>query len=394
MTRPVLVLDGNTIKLRLQAERVASKTPVHVDWVRFTVLRRHCATADVSRLFPLVDDLDTWERVCEFERELKRLPDCDTDAAMQAQDLAKEVADALGSDFTVAREPRKGHDFYRFRWSVERNGVEVGWVGFQASSDSPRQQAQARTLHCNLFGAACTFAATGWNRRIADIVDARNGDLTRADLALDFFDGFSGGIERIRADYDAGQMNVCGKLPKCNYLGDWSDHSKGGRSFYWGSKQAGKQSNAYEKGDQLFGVGTGSKWLRIELRYGNKLRELPTDMLRDPASFFAGASDWHAAILREADAIPVMPVPVKAKPRLALQTVEAEATRMFRWACNVAGPSIATLFHAGGDELLLSVLGTTKRPGRLGRFSLDEIREALARINPISTAEGIGPAFA
>lgn len=63
-------------------------------------------------------------------------------------------------------------------------------------------------------------------------------------------------------------------------IGDWSANPQDGRSFYFGSKEAGKQTNAYEKGHQLFGFEAGSKWLRIELRYGNKLRVLPVDMVR------------------------------------------------------------------------------------------------------------------
>lgn len=394
MTRPsALVLDGNVIKVRLQAERIASRTPVHVDWLRFTVSRRHAPAPDLSDLFPNVSDFDTWERVRDLHRVLKQLPDCDTGAAMQARQLAHEVASALGSEFVVASDVRKGHDFYRFRFSIERNGAEVGWVGFQASSDSPRQQAQARTLHCNLYGAACTFGDHGWNLRLADLVEARNGDITRADLALDFFDGLPGGIERVKADFEAGLCDVGGKRPKPNMLGDWTASSQGARSFYFGSKEAGKQTNAYEKGDQLFGVDAGSKWLRVELRYGNKLRELPVDILRDPASFFAGASEWHAAILREADAV-VTPEPIKVKPRLALESLTAEVHRNVRWAIRTAGATGAWLFKHASVEQLASIFGTTKLPGRLARFSEREVAAALSNLNLIPTAEGFGPAFA
>ena len=44
MTRPAkstLVLDGNEIKVRLQAERIASESVVHIDWLRFTVQLRN-----------------------------------------------------------------------------------------------------------------------------------------------------------------------------------------------------------------------------------------------------------------------------------------------------------------------------------------------------------------
>jgi len=199
--------------------------------------------------------------------------------------LAEQACEALGPDFSVFPEVRKGHDFYRFRWSIVRNGQECGWVGYLASGDSPRQQAQGKTIHCNLYGAACTFALPGFNDRLAAIVESTNATLTRVDLALDFFDGFAGGMKRVEADYLAGLMNHGGKSPKCNMVGDWCNGRA--RSFYFGSKEAGKQTNVYEKGHQLFGPKDElprrpghvlQRWrecnrqLRIEPRQGGKKR--------------------------------------------------------------------------------------------------------------------------
>lgn len=395
MTRPAksaLVLDGNEVKLRLEAERAEAKTPVHVDWVRFTCLLRNAPAPSVDDLFPLTTSVwDPIHRQAELQKVLREIPDHDYTPSVQALDLAREVAQAMGDDFTVAPEVRKGHDFYRFRWSIVRNDQECGWVGYLSSGDSPRQQAQARTIHCNLFGAACTFARHGWNDRLASIVDSRDGDLTRCDLALDFFDGLPGGIESIRQDYMSGLCDVGGKRLKCNQVGDWCNGAE--RSFYFGSKEAGKQTNCYEKGDQLFGREASSDWLRIELRYGNKLRVLSSDMLRRPADFFAGASDWHAAILRKADAI-VTPEPVKCNGRLAAETVQAEVTRNVRWAIENAAPSIALAFQCLGDEFLEFVTNK-KLPGRLQRFSFSEIKEQFgAAFRRVSTVEGFSPAFA
>lgn len=401
MTRPSkssLVLDGSEVKVRLQAERAAAKTPVHVDWVRFTVLLRNAAAPSVEDLFPLAatahHQADAWDdarRQACFAAVLRAVPDGDYAASQQALDLAREVASALGDDFTVAPEMRKGHDFYRFRWSIERQGSECGWIGFLSSGESPRQQAQARTIHCNLYGMACTFAGSGWNHRIADIVDARGGDLTRCDLALDFFDGLPGGIDSIVVDYKAGLCDVGGKRLKSNMVGRWLEGCE--RSLYFGSKEAGKQTNCYEKGHQLFGVESGSEWLRIELRYGNKLRVLSSDMLRRPSDFFAGASDWHAAMLLKADAI-VTPEPVKCNGRLAAETVEAEVTRNLRWAFETAAPTIAAAFQNLGDEFL-ELVTNKKLPGRLQKFSASEIRQAFgAAFRRVTTVEGARPAFA
>lgn len=395
MTKPKrssLVLDGSEVKYRLEAERIEAKTAVHVDWVRFTVLLRNQPVVMVEPLgsMPYVSDRqepqylawvqkvrndwgDKLDRI-KLQKLFAAVPDCDFAPSVQAYELASEAAAAFGPDFVVNPEYKKGHDFYRFRWCIERNGVECGWVGFLASGDSPRQQAQAQTIHCNMFGTACTFAAAGWRDRVADMVEARDATLTRCDLALDFFDGYPGGLLTIVDDYNNGLANVGGKLLKCNFVGDWSAHSKGARSFYFGSRGAGKETNAYEKGDQLFGVDALSKWLRIELRYGNKLRVLPVEMLRNPAAFFAGASDWHASALALADGM-VTPEKVTCKGRLPLETVTAEVVRSLRWLRNTASASVALAFQLAQENEFLEVVTNRKLPGRLQKFTMSEIKQ-------------------
>lgn len=395
MTRCNLVLDGNEVKVRLQAERLESQTPVHVDWLRFTVARRNGPLPDVETLFPRPQSSSIWDpddRTRTFNKLLAELPGNEFEASAVAMELGHQVAEALGDEFSVCAELRKGHDFYRHRWSIERNGVECGWVGFLASSDSPRQAAQARTIHVNLYGAACTFAAHGWRDRMADLVDEHKGEVTRIDLALDFFDGMPGGIDSVREDYMAGLMNVGGKKPKCNMLGDWCNNRA--RSFYFGSKEGGKQTNFYEKGDQLFGLEANSPWLRGELRYGNKLRELSTDMLRRPADFFAGASEWHARVLALADAV-VVPEPVKCKPRIAEETTEAAAARVLRWVRDTAAPSVAFLMEHLSVGEIAELCFTTKRPGRLRGYSAGEVAPAAARavnrfLKPFAGGLGVG----
>jgi len=398
MTRPnVLVLDGNEVKVRLQAERLASKTPVHVDWVRFTTSLRKAPAPAVDDLFPL-PEANIWDqstREARFRQLLAELPDCDYAASQQALDMARAVCVILGESFAVASEVRKGHDFYKFRWSIERNGREVGWVGYLASSTSKRQAAQSSTIHCNLYGEACTFAVPGWNSALADLIDQHEGELTRGDLALDLFDGAPwGDMKELEGVYHSGGFDVRGKRPESDQQGKWMQgHS---RSLYIGSRGAGKVTNIYEKGDQLYGHEANSPWVRVELRYGNKLRVLPSDMLRRPADFFAGASDWHAATLAQAAEM-VTPEPVKCVPRLPAETVEAEVTRNLRWTLQTAAPSLAVALKYMGDEFnsFLDLFEHVKLPGRLERFKGQEIREAFAgACRRVITVEGVRPAFA
>ena len=394
MTRPSkndLVLDGNEVKLRLKAERGNTGQLVHVDWVRFTCNVRSAPTPSVDDLFPRKNGVswsDEIDNLTRLAAVLRQLPDADFSVSAQAKTLAQQACEALGPDFSVFPEVRKGHDFYRFRWSIVRNGQECGWVGYLASGDSPRQQAQGKTIHCNLYGSACTFALPGFNDRLAAIVESTNATLTRVDLALDFFDGFTGGMDRVMADYKNGLMNHCGKLPKCNMVGDWCTGRA--RSFYFGSKEAGKQTNVYEKGHQLFGPKDDSPWLRAELRYGNKLRVLPSDILRRPSDFFAGASEWHAAMLTEAQGSAI-PETVKTTKRLAAETIVAEVSRNFRWLCDTAAPSIALCFqHLGNTDFIDEILLNKNAPGRLQKFSKAEIAGAFERAFARVSGSGFG----
>lgn len=386
--RNALVLDGDTVKQRLQAERMATRSVVHVDWLRFTVARRCAPAPHVDNLFPLPDPgSNVWDektRVQRLHYLISKTENCDTTAALQAWELAQSVCERLGPDFSVLPEALKGHDFYKFRWSIQREGVEVGWVGYQASSNNKRQTAQNNTIHCNLYGAACTFAQFGWAPKVAELIDQHHGDITRADLALDFFDGLPGGFDKVLQDYKSGACDHYGKRLKCNMVGDWVNGHE--RSFYLGNKESGKQTNVYEKGDQLYGVEAGSKWHRVELRYGNKLRVLPSDILRRPADFFAGASDWHTGLLLQADTIPE-PQRVKCNGRLKSESVEAEVTRNLRWAMNVAAPTIAAAFHHLGDDFLKLVTGK-QLPGRLQRFSPSELAAAFGRATDRFTNAG------
>lgn len=400
--KSALVLDGSEVKLRLLAERAETKTPVHVDWVRFTTLCRNQPTLPADRIFPRASDfnafIDTQDTVSleahfvasrpgssrfEFLAEqlrqhrarvsLEELPDPDFAPSVQAFALAERTCEALGPDFSVFSVVGKGHDFYKFRWIIQRNDVECGWVGFLSSGDSPKQQAQNATLHVNIFGSGCTFALPGWNTRIADLIDELEAKVTRADLALDFFDGFPGGIMAIFQGYRAGACDVGGRRLKSSCVGDWANGNS--RSFYFGSRESGKITNCYEKGDQLFGPGV-TGWLRAELRYGNKLRVLSSDILRRPADFFAGASDWHAHALSLADDC-VVPEKVTTIPRLPALTVEAEAFKNMKWAMNTAAPTMAALWNHLGDDFLEFVTNKAL-PGRLRNFAPSELARAFA----------------
>ncbi|PAT43511.1 replication initiation factor domain-containing protein [Vandammella animalimorsus] len=375
-----LVLVGNKIKLRLEENRAHAGSLVSVDWLRATFQvkpnHRHIFSPDVPEYKKWLR-LNVEQYRVDGRDDFRFLP-CHEHHALQARWLAEEACAALGADFHIDYMIKKGQDFYRFRVSIMREGHECGWVGFVANTRSAAQERQNNTLHLNLYGHACTFGAPGWQQRMQRLIEAENATITRVDLALDDFEASADYLPQCKADYEHGLMNVAGQEPKMNMVGCWRSDGKGhSRSLYIGSKEAGKQTNIYEKGHQLFGPESGSTWTRIELRYGNKLRVISPQVLTNPDSFFSGASDWHAQQLRIAKqaqgvSSATAPESIKVTPRLAIQTVKAEVFRNARWLFNVAAPSVLQAFKNSGDEFLQLFMHKEK-PGRLKRFSDKEI---------------------
>ncbi|WP_370681904.1 replication initiation factor domain-containing protein [Comamonas sp. GB3 AK4-5] len=415
-----LLLEGREIKARLHVDHQRYGAHIHVDWLRFTVNRRFAPVPSVELLFPKADNgidyqavRDGWSetermnahsvvlgRRQRIVRLLRDLPDPDYAASSQAFTLAEDVATILGPEFRVDTLIQGGKDFYRFRIDILRNDHPVGWVGFLSTSTSIRGQAQANTLHCNLEGMACTFAQSGWLDSMANYIELHRGLLTRVDLAADFFDGMDhkgheDAFARFAHEYRSGLMDHLGHRPQENMAGSWLSKKKG-RSFYLGSRESGKLTNLYEKGKQLFGKEDESKWLRVELRYGNQKRLLPAEILRRPASAFAGASEWHASIVRELE-LQAVPMPVKCEPCLPTQTVEAEVTRNARWFMNTAGASAVLAFMNLPKNLMHSLFDEFehKLPKRLSKFTRAEVASCYEKVfTKLASSGRASPAFA
>lgn len=376
-----LVLEAGEVKARIHAEQLKNASYVHTDWLRFTIYTQHAPAPEVC-FPPPADFPDDAGEELDFLKA-KDLEDYRFSVASQAAQIAWDVATLLGPDYKADLYPQKGKDFYAWRLDILRKGHPVGWVGFLSTSQGLRGAAQAKTVHVNLEGMGCTFARPGWREAMADYIDRYRGLLTRVDLAVDFFEGIKGGMERLPDQYKSGFMDHLGQRPAHKRDGTWDfdDRSPNkGRSYYIGSRQAGKQTNVYEKGLKEFGHKSGNPWVRFELRYGNQKRVLPTDILRRPADFFAGASDWHSSVLKERGAQSI-PEEIPQEKVLPVQSIEAEVERNARWFLNTAGASFRLVFQHLNENKLLDLLEDASAvPGRLKKFASDEIASVYNRV--------------
>lgn len=381
-----LVVDAGVVKVRCDQRRVDVQGVCYLDWCRFTIDR---SAVELPIPFAHVPSLWSADRYHPFwlgdiARLLESMRDESGEEALaieQAFYVANEVCDALGPRFKIGALA-KGHDFYKHRLPIILNDEEVGAVMCWSSSNGYRQRGQRDTINVNLHGSACTFADRGWEKRIYQMGKRYFAVLTTVHLAVDFFEGIPGGMERVYADYLSGVWDHLGKRPKIGDINWLQGHS---RSLYFGSKEAGKQTNWYEKGDQLYGADEARerriRWIRGELRLGNKLRVLDWDILLRPADFYAGASAAHHQYLLmaidQAGEIPsVSPQNLPCNRPDAPMHVVAEAARVVRWVRQTAGASLATLFRFLSDSDLAAVIDEGGIPRRLKRFSPSQLTSA------------------
>ena len=141
------------------------------------------------------------------------------------------------------------------------------------------------TMMVDMSGRGCALVSD-WQAVYATLQDL-DARITRADTALDLLEGFT--LEQFDDLYRAGEFNCGGRIPSRRYFegGHMDDLHANGRTLYLGKKANGKELCIYEKGKQL--GDSSSEWLRIEIRFGNKDRTIPHDIVIDPTTYFAGA---------------------------------------------------------------------------------------------------------
>jgi phage replication initiation protein len=297
-----------------------------------------------------------------------------TSAHAVAASGARLIADLLG--FVAGPADERGMDYYTARAALMQEGAVVGWVLAGGKST-----AQSGTVHVNIFGSACLHVSHEKWQRVREFASAAGGWITRCDLAVDLWDGYT--VEQCVDAYQAGEFKMGGRQPSQDQKGSWvNGHS---RTFYVGTRDAGKMFRWYEKGDELFGHESNSPWIRGEVEFRNNNRVLDWDMLARPADFFAGAYGFCARVLNECGteaAAQSMP----REKRLLDATVEAAVVRVCKWVKRSAGPALAQIFFHGGDLLADFVANEARIPARLLGFDRASIVAALGKV-----ADGLAP---
>lgn len=268
--------------------------------------------------------------------------------------VAAMIADYFFPSLFEVGEQGRGR-FYAWRFSLKDvQGDHVGLIEF-GGINTIREDG-TRTARIELTGAGCRIFETSsgsdhaqrWSL-LASLLGACDARLTRIDIAADDFDG-RWPVEWAIEQYTNGNFDKRGQRPKARLIDDMGNRT--GKTFYVGSRKSENQLRVYEKGREQ--GDPNSPWVRYEGEFhASNRRELPLDMLLDPAPYLVGA-------------YPVLDFVggIGERLRIAAAEVLANCTRAVAAFRRQYGPLLNALLHAaGGDEATLSrlIVGTARQ---------------------------------
>jgi len=197
------------------------------------------------------------------------------DSQEEINSLYRSLVEHLGEAFTPLVSRGKGHHGWRKSYEFGKTNCILA-IGGQ----------RGRAL-LSFSGQTCGHVhIDAWPRLIQLIRGGYKGRITRWDGACDDFHGIHG-VEWATEQYKKDGFSSGGNRPSSDLVGDWLANNGRGRSLYVGSRKNGKLVRIYEKGRQL--GQKDSPWVRWELELHRKDREIPWEVLLDPAPFIAGA---------------------------------------------------------------------------------------------------------
>ena len=286
------------------------------------------------------------------------------DRTMIAQDLdgalgtcADMVASTLndhffGGLFNIGERGRGR--FYAWRYALtDSAGEHVGLLEF--GGPNTLRKDGTRTARLELTGGGCRLYETSggsdhaqrWSL-LASLLGLCDARITRIDIAADDMEGRFP-VSWAIANYDDGQFDRRGQRPKARLIDDMGNRT--GKTFYVGSRQSENQLRVYEKGREQ--GDKDSEWVRYEGEFhASNRRELPLDMLTNPAPYLVGAYPLLTFVSG-----------VGERLRVAAAEVLASCKRAVMHFRRQYGAMVNAMLHAsGGDEATLAklVVGTAR----------------------------------
>lgn len=236
----------------------------HIDFLTFTVdLRAVASDAGTALLDSMLSDL---AREADQANEAARSRLCQWVFDSFLEDNAPEL---------LLDDELKGFkSFFQHHRLIKTTYGEI--CGFVALGG----EGQKGKICVELTGIGCTHVR-GWVQLQAKLAEMQVR-ITRVDVAHDDYEGQFGIADAVTW-YNEGLFTSRGRPPALQHQG-WNDDS--GRTLYVGKNTHNQQLCVYEKGKQQ--GDSQSKWIRWEGRFGSKYREIPHEILINPAAYLIG----------------------------------------------------------------------------------------------------------
>ncbi len=272
---------------------------------------------------------------------------------VNAREIAQQVQFRFFPGLFVLGEQRRG-TFYAWRFRLEDGtGQHVGLI--ELGGGNTARQDGTITARIELTGTGCRMYETSsgsdhaerWSL-LASLLGLCDARITRIDIAADDFRG-QYPMTWALAQYEAGEFDKRGQRPKARFIDDMGNNT--GKTLYIGSRQSENQLRVYEKGKEQ--GDTDSPWMRYEGEFhASNRKELPLEMLTDPAPYLVGAYPVLAFVGG-----------IGERLRIATEQVMANCKRAVLHFRRQYGPMLNAMLHAaGGDQATLArlVVGTAR----------------------------------
>lgn len=268
-------------------------------------------------------------------------------------EVAGMIASHFFGDLFKVGTPGRGR-FYAWRCKLESDGGDMVGLVELGGGHTCRVDGTV-TARVELTGVGCRIYETSsgsdhaqrWSL-FASLLGACDARLTRIDIAADDFAG-AYPVAWALEQYEAGNFDRRGQRPKARLIDDMGNRT--GKTLYVGSRMSENQLRVYEKGREQ--GDPASEWVRYEGEFhASNRRELPLEMLVDPAPYLVGA-------------YPVLEFVggIGERLRVAAAEVAANCVRAVTHFRRQYGPMLNAMLHAaGGDQGTLArlVLGATR----------------------------------
>lgn len=179
-----------------------------------------------------------------------------------------------------------------YLWRIKILNAEKKFVGMiELGGENCRRADGTYTARIELTGDGCRAVAAarcGHAQRWLELrakLESCGGRITRVDVCADDLVG-NYPLRLAQKWYAQGEFDNRGQRPKAQLVDDYD--SGDGKTLYVGGKKSEKQLRVYEKGREQ--GDKSSPWVRYEAQFrASNRKELPLDVLRDPASYLLGA---------------------------------------------------------------------------------------------------------